>query len=370
MDIDAGWQGTWDELGPARVELLRDPGACLAGVLVVDNTVLGPAIGGVRMAPDVTVAEVGRLARAMTLKNAAAGLPHGGAKAGIAADPALGRDEKESLVRAFGRAIRTATDYIPGPDMGTDETCMAWVHDEIGRAVGLPEVLGGIPLDVVGATGYGLAVAAEAVEAAGRITLATARVVVQGFGSVGAHAARFLHERGATIVAVADSGGAVHAPDGLDLVKLTQWKRDGESVGAFPGARAVDLADLVGIDCDIWIPAARPDVLTAANVDGMKASVILEGANIPATAEAEALLHGRGVVVVPDFIANAGGVICASVEHRGGTKAQAFALIDEKVRANTTATLENAERECVTPRAAAEALARRRLSEAKGYRRR
>jgi glutamate dehydrogenase/leucine dehydrogenase len=113
------------------------------------------------MASDVTVEEVARLARAMTLKNAAAGLPHGGGKGGIAAAPGQDSRKKEKLIRAFGRAIATLTDYIPGPDMGTDETCMAWLKDEMGRAVGIPEVLGGIPLDTIGATGYGVAVGAE-----------------------------------------------------------------------------------------------------------------------------------------------------------------------------------------------------------------
>lgn len=368
-DVDGGWRELCDDLGPARVVHLRNPVVGLEAIVVVDNTALGPAIGGVRMAPDITTVEVARLARAMTLKNAAAGLPHGGGKAGIVADPRLGRGAKESLIRAFAQLISGDIDYVPGPDMGTDETCMAWIHDEIGRSVGLPEVLGGIPLDLVGATGFGLAVAAEAVEAAGAIRLSGARVVVQGFGSVGRHAARFLSERGATIVAVADSRGGVHRPDGLDVEKLDAWKCGGNPVGAFADGESIDAPTLVGVDCEIWVPAARPDVLTASNVADIKAAVVLEGANIPATAEAEALLHERGVVVVPDFIANAGGVICAAVEYRGGTQGEAFTLIADKIRANTTAVLGRSERDGVTPRAAAEALARDRLTEAEGYRR-
>lgn len=364
------WRALADDLGPVRVDLLRDPVAGLEAIVVVDNVALGPAIGGVRMAPDVTIEEVAGLARAMTLKNAAAGLPHGGGKAGITAHPRVGAEAKERLMRSFARAISQLADYIPGPDMGTDEACMAWVHDEIGRSIGLPEALGGIPLDQVGATAFGLAIAAEVVAATGRVELARSRVAIQGFGSVGRHAARFLAQRGASIVAVADSGGAVHDPEGLDLEKLEAWKDGGNSVGTFPDAAAIDGDDLVGVECDIWIPAARPDVLTAANAGRVQASVVIEGANIPATAEAEAILNERGILVVPDIIANAGGIICASVELRGGTRAQAFALIEERIRENTTAVVAGAATGTITPRTAAENLARERLAEGARYRRR
>ena len=152
MDIIA--HGIGDELGPDKILFVHQPRVGLEAIVVVDNVACGPAIGGVRMAPDVALEEVFRLARAMTFKNAAAGLPHGGGKAGIIADPACGQEQRETLVRTFGRMIRELTTYIPGPDMGTNEACMAWVKDEIDRAVGLPRVLGGIPLDEIGATGF------------------------------------------------------------------------------------------------------------------------------------------------------------------------------------------------------------------------
>jgi glutamate dehydrogenase (NAD(P)+) len=136
-----------DELGPEKVIYINNNTVQLRAIVVVDNTTCGPSIGGVRMAPDVTLEECSRLARAMTLKNAAAGLAHGGGKSVIFADPTMPQKEKERLMRAFASAIRQIEDYIPGPDMGTNETCMGWVHDEISRAVGLPSVIGGIPLD-------------------------------------------------------------------------------------------------------------------------------------------------------------------------------------------------------------------------------
>jgi glutamate dehydrogenase (NAD(P)+)/glutamate dehydrogenase (NADP+) len=174
-----------DDLGPAKILHIYEPLTGLKAILVVDNVACGPAIGGVRMAPDVTTAEVVRLARAMTLKNAAAGLPHGGGKAGILADPKLPLADKERLVRTFARAIKPITDYIPGPNMGTDERCMAWVYDEIGRAVGLPPEIGGIPLDEIGATGFGLSIATEIASQSCQLQSPGARLVVQGFGSVG-----------------------------------------------------------------------------------------------------------------------------------------------------------------------------------------
>jgi glutamate dehydrogenase (NAD(P)+) len=358
-----------DELGPYKTLLVREPRIGLDGMVVVDNVACGPAIGGIRMAPDVTLEEVARLARAMTLKNAAAGLPHGGGKAGIIADPRMDAQDKERLIRAFGRAIRDLSDYIPGPDMGTDETCMAWLKDEMGRAVGIPSVLGGIPLDTIGATGFGLAVCAEVAQDFAEIRLEGARVAIQGFGAVGRHAARFLQERGALIVAVADSQGAVVDPDGLPISELIAFKAQGNSVGGFPGGMPLASTDLVGVDCDIWLPAARPDVLTTDNVSSLRARVVLQGANIPATPEAEEWLHRHGVLSVPDFIANAGGVICAAVEYRGGSQSQAFAIIEEKIRENTQAVLEQARRAGQTPRAAAEALAKSRVREAATYRR-
>jgi len=368
--MESAWRGLSDEIGPAKVLLLRDPTVGLEAVLVVDNVACGPAIGGVRMAVDLTVVEVARLARAMTFKNAAAGLAHGGGKAGIIADPRRDPAGRERLVRAFGRAIRDVVDYVPGPDMGTDETCMAFLHDEIGRAVGLPPVLGGIPLDTIGATGFGLAACAETAQEFAGIALRGARIAVQGFGAVGRHASRFLAERGAVLVAASDSGGAVGNPAGLDVADLSAFKATGRSVRDFPGGTPIAATDLVGIDCDVWIPAARPDVLDAANAPRLRARLVLQGANIPATPEAEAILHARGIVSVPDFIANAGGVICAAVEYHGGTQAQAFAAIDEKIRANTAAVLARARDERRPPRDAAVALARARLTEAESYRRR
>jgi glutamate dehydrogenase (NAD(P)+) len=358
-----------DELGPAKVVHVHEPRLGLRGTLVVDNVAAGPAIGGLRMAPDVSTEECARLARAMTLKNAAAGLAHGGGKSVLYGDPRMPRERKEQLVRAFACALRGVDDYIFGPDMGTDETAMAWVHDEIRRAVGLPRELGGIPLDELGATGFGLRHSAEVALAALGRELAGARVVVQGFGSVGIHAARLLTEQGAVLVGASDSKGAIADPKGLDVAALVDAKRAGRSLAeARPDARLAP-DDLVAVECEIWIPAARPDVIRADNAARMRTRLVLQGANIPATPDAELILHERGVVCVPDFIANAGGVICAAMEWHGATQAAAFAAIAERIRANTAAVLEAASARGVPPRQAAVDLARERVRAAMATRR-
>jgi glutamate dehydrogenase (NAD(P)+) len=358
-----------DDLGPAKVVHIYEPLLGLKAILVVDNVACGPAIGGVRMAPDVSLDECFRLARAMTRKNAAAGLPHGGGKSVIAADPKMSDAEKENLIRAFGCAIGEVKDYIVGPDMGTNEVCMAWIKDEIGRSVGLPRELGGIPLDEIGATGFGLAVAADVSQEFCDVKLKGARVSIQGFGAVGMHAARFLAEKGAVLVAASDSKGAVADADGLDVDALIAAKREGQCLAGVGKGKAMDRDVIVGIDCDIWIPAARPDVLRADNVGKLRAKLVIQGANIPVTADAEHSLHERGVLSIPDFIANAGGVICAAVEYRGGTETSAFQEIGERIRRNTREVLQLSAREAITPRAAANQLAGARIRRAMSMRR-
>ena len=358
-----------DELGPSKIVHVHEPSIGLRAILVVDNVAKGPSIGGVRMATDVSVEECARLARAMTFKNAAAGLPHGGGKAVLYGDPKMPRADKELLIRGLAQALRYSEDYIFAPDMGTDEECMAWVKDEIGRVVALPREVGGIPLDEIGATGFGLGHVADVAQEFAGVQLAGARVVVQGFGAVGSHAARFLHDRGAVLVAAADSRGAIHNPRGLDVAALTMLKAEGGGVADYADGERLASDAVVGIDCDVWIPAARPDVIHADNVGQLKARLVIEGANIPITAEAERELDERGVLCVPDFIANAGGVICAAMEYHGATESAALQTIEEKLRRNTRLVLEDARRRGILPRQAAQDMAEARVRKAMALRR-
>jgi glutamate dehydrogenase/leucine dehydrogenase len=358
-----------DELGPAKIVHIYDPPAGLKAVVAVDNVACGPSIGGIRMAPDVSTAEAFRLARAMTLKNAAAGLPHGGGKSVIFGDPKTSATEKEKLIRAFARAIKDLLEYIPGPDMGTDERCMAWIKDEIGRAVGLPPEIGGIPLDEIGATGYGLSVCVDVASQFCRLDLRGARLVVQGFGSVGRHAARFLAAKGVVLIGAADSQGTIFNPRGIDVTRLIELKDGSKSVVEYRDGEKLSQDAIIDIECEIWIPAARPDVIRQDNVARLRTRLVPQGANIPFTLEAERILHEKGTLIEPDFIANAGGVICASVEYHGGTETLAFQTIEEKIRTNTRLVLEESAKKKFLPRQAAMALAERRVRKAMQYRR-
>jgi glutamate dehydrogenase (NAD(P)+) len=358
-----------DDLGPLKVIHVNIPKHNVKGILVIDNVAAGPSIGGLRLAPDVSLQECFRLARSMTLKNAAAGLQHGGGKSVMVGDPEMPGEQKEAMIRAFARALEGETDYIFGPDMGTDETCMAWIKDEIGRAVGLPRAIGGIPLDELGATAYGLACVADIAIDFCDFDLDGARLAVQGFGSVGMHAARFLSERGVKLVAAADIRGTIFNQQGLDVDALMAHKMAGQSVSSFSGGDTLDNDDIIGVDCDIWVPAARPDIINMENVDRFKAKLILQGANIPITVEAEHSLEESGVVNVPDFIANAGGVICAAMEYHGQTQTGAFNAIKEKISHNTREVLERTRHEKGSTREVATRLATERIHAAMETRR-
>lgn len=362
MDVFETNKILFNDIGLSKIIHIYSPRTKLKAIVVVDNTSLGPSIGGVRISNSVTLDEIARLARTMTLKNSIAGLPHGGGKAGIIADP---RDaKKDAYIREFAGQIKFLSEYIPGPDMGSNEESMAIIHNEIKRAVGLPEKMGGLPLDKLGATGFGLAECAEVSCAFAGFDLKGARVAIHGFGNVGKAVARFLSEKGALIVAVADTKGAVHNPDGIDVKKLIQAKNSAGSVINYTNADTKKTDDIFSVDCDIMIPAATPDVINKTNADNIKARLVLQGANIPVTKEAEGILHKKGVVSVPDFIANAGGVIMAAMEYAKKTEKEAFDSISDKIKTNTKLILENSKRENLLPRNVAEKIARERVLKA------
>jgi glutamate dehydrogenase/leucine dehydrogenase len=355
-----------DDLGPEKIVHIYEPKSKLRAIVVIDNISLGPAIGGCRMAQDVSTREVFRLARAMTLKNALAQLPHGGAKSAILADSNTA--EKEALVRGFAQAIKTLTNYIPGPDMGTDEVSMAFVFDEIGRAVGLPKVLGGIPLDTLGMTGYGLSVAGKVAANHISLPLEGARMVVQGFGNVGKAAAKYLGDLGVKLIATSDSKGAIHNPDGIDVSALAQAKESGIPVVQSKLGNPVTSEDLLKIESDIFVPAARPDVFTESNQDWLKTRLVLEGANIPIAHEAAKLIHKRGIAIVPDVIANSGGVICAATEYQRLNESNAFNRVEETISDNTTELFRRVVKETMAPHDLAQKMARERIDKAMSYR--
>lgn len=353
---------SFDELGPSKIIYIYSSKVGLRAILVVDNIALGPSIGGVRVSTTVDTLEIARLARTMTLKNSIAGLPHGGGKAGIIADP---KDpKKEIYFRTFAEEIKNITEYIPGPDMGSDEEAMGWIYEKIKRAVGLPEKMGGLPLDKLGATGFGLAECAEVACPYAGLNLKGSRIAIQGFGSVGKAAARFLSEKGALIIAASDTKGTVYSPHGIDVKDLIETKDSKGSVIHYKKGLIKKTDEIFAVECDILIPAATPDVINKENVNSIKSRLILQGANIPVTRDAEAMLHKKGILSVPDFIVNAGGVIMAAMEYAKKTEKEAFAAIADKIKTNIKIILDMAQKENLLPRQVAEKIARERVLKA------
>jgi len=339
------------------------------GILVIDNTARGPGKGGIRIQPDVTIEEVFHLARAMTWKNAIAEIPFGGAKAGIVGNP---EKNKIDMVRAFADRIRSLVprEYIAGPDMNTGAPEMAAFASEIGdmrACTGKPKEIGGIPHEL-GSTGYGVAEATEVACKHAGIQLEGATVAIEGFGNVGTFTMKFLSEKGAKVVAVSDSQGCIYNEKGLDYGKLlnTKWRQ--KSVVKYKDGRVLPKEKLFGLDVDILIPGARPNAIHEGNMKSIKARMIVEAANIPIQPEVESKLHSRGILIVPDIVANAGGVISSYVEFIGGTDEDMFKLVREKIRRNVDLVLINARRDSLTPREAALALAKERVRKAMEYR--
>jgi glutamate dehydrogenase (NAD(P)+) len=310
------------------VPLHRDDGTMeiFAGYRVQHSTVLGPTKGGIRYDPDVSLGECAALATWMTWKCALLRLPYGGAKGGIRCDVhALSLRELERLTRRFTselvKEIGPQTD-IPAPDMATNEQTMAWMMDTYSMLVGhaVPEVVTGKPISVGGsvfrreATGAGVVMCAE--RACGRLgmDLAEQRCVVQGFGNVGGIAASELHERGATVIAVSDISGGVHDEAGLDVPELHEYVAEHGSLEGYDRGERITNEELLELPCDVLIVAAREDQITAANAALIGAKLIVEGANGPTTLEADAILSERGIPVVPDILANAGGVTVSYFE--------------------------------------------------------
>ncbi len=334
---------------------------------VIDNTARGPGKGGIRFVPDLTREEVEDLARAMTFKNAMADLPFGGAKSGIRADPRS--PDKERIIRAFARAIASFTpgEYIAGPDMNMGEREMAWIADEIGfdAVTGKPSEMGGLPHEL-GSTGFGVAWATRV--AADFMGLENRTVAIEGFGNVGTFTAKFLSEWGFRIVAVSDSSGTIYNPEGIDVGELMRVKKEKGKVTLYPEGTVMDGKALFGLDVGILIPGARPNVITEDNWRDVKAGLIVEAANIPIPEEIEERLWKEGRTIVPDFVANAGGVISSYVETIHGTERQMFGMVEEKIRRNTTAVLERSAEKGISQRKAAMEIAAERVKRAEDMR--
>jgi glutamate dehydrogenase (NAD(P)+) len=297
-----------------------------AGYRVHHSTARGPTKGGIRYHPALTLDEVRALAMWMTWKCAVVSLPFGGAKGGVVCDPkALSARELETLTRRYATEIAilmSPEGDIPAPDVNTTPQIMAWIMDtySMQRGYPVPAVVTGKPVAVGGslgrleATGRGVAVTTrEALAELGR-PLAGVRVAVQGFGNVGSVSALLLHRAGARIVAASDSRGGTRNPQGLDPEALLRHKQESGPLADFPRGEAIDNAALLATDCEVLIPAALEQQITGANAEQIRARLVVEGANGPTTPDADVILDARGVLVVPDILANAGGVIVSYFE--------------------------------------------------------
>lgn len=334
-----------DKLGaePAVYEILKNPLRVLEVSIPVKmddgsiktfkgfrsqhNDAPGPTKGGIRFHPDVSRDEVKALSTWMTFKCGVIGLPYGGGKGGIIVDPnELSQGELERLSRGYARAVAFFVGDkkdIPAPDVNTNGQIMSWMVDEISKIRGYnePGVMTGKPVEFGGslarteATGYGVAIMAK--QAADKIGLDVkgATVAIQGFGNVGSYAGLYIEEMGAKVIAVSDSSCCIINEDGLDIKDLVEYTKENKHVKGFPGAtKEVDRDEVLVMDVDMLFPCALENQITSKNVDDVKAKIVCEGANGPTTPEADKVLFEKGIVLVPDILANAGGVTVSYFE--------------------------------------------------------
>ncbi len=358
-----------------------------AGIRVQYNDALGPTKGGIRYHPDITVDEVTALAAWMTWKCAVVGLPLGGGKGGVRCNAKeMSKTELERLTRSYTRAmskfIGPYTD-IPAPDVYTDAQTMAWIMDEYSQIVGYNAfgVVTGKPVNVGGslgrneATSLGLLYTVINAAKCRNVKLRGATVAVQGYGNVGYHAARLLHGQGCKIVAVSDSMGGIYNPEGLDPEKVLKHKEKTSSVVDYPESNMISNEQLLALQCDILVPAALENQITSTNASDVKAKIIAEGANGPATPEADEVLFEKGIFVIPDILANAGGVTVSYFEQVQNQ--MNYYWTEEEVRNKLKAIMDKAfesvvamsEQHNVNMRTAAYMLAVKRVADAMAARR-
>ena len=303
---------------------------------------MGPTKGGIRYAPSVNLGEVTALAMNMTWKCSLVGLPFGGAKGGVRVVPeTLSRQEKQRLTRRYTSEIFNfigPQSDIPAPDLGTDSQVMAWIMDTYSQQVGhpVPGVVTGKPVELGGtevrkeSTGLGLAYLLPLALQMVDLPVEGTRVAIQGFGKVGKSVARAVTALGARVVAVSDLSGALYRPDGIDIEGLRSWTDRNIWVNGFPEADPIGGEQLFEVDCEVLVPAAVQEVIHAGNAADITAAVVLEGANTPTTMEGDRILGEKGVLVVPDILANAGGVTVSYFEWLQGL--QYYFWTDEETR--------------------------------------
>lgn len=362
-----------DSIGPEKTIKVEDKETGLIGFLVIDNTIRGPGKGGIRMTPTVSMEEVARLARAMTFKTAIADLPFGGAKAGIKADPkTLTKEQKKLLVESFAKKLKpySPKEYIAAPDINMGEQEMEWyvkANGSLKSATGKPSNLCirpgeecGIPHEF-GSTGFGVYHTTLIALKHLNLDIKKVTIAIEGLGNVGSFAAEYLYKDKAKIVSVSDSKGTIYNEKGLDIKEVLRIKKEKGSVIYYENAKKLGTKEIISLPVDVLITAAIPDLIKEEEVDKVKARLIVEGSNIPTTPKIEEIFHKKGILVIPDIIANAGGVISSYVEHLGQTPEEMFALVRKKIRDNVSLVLEEAKKLNIKPRDAALIIAKERI---------
>ncbi|MBA3366599.1 MAG: Glu/Leu/Phe/Val dehydrogenase [Actinobacteria bacterium] len=352
------------------------------GFRVTHNIARGPSKGGIRYHPDVTLDEVKALAMWMTWKCALMGIPFGGAKGGIVCNPKeLSRDELERMTRRYTSEIINEIGPerdIPAPDVGTDANVMAWIFDtySMNKGHSVLGVVTGKPITIGGSLGREEATARGALYCLREALRQQQRgfdgltVAVQGFGNVGSYLARFLTQNGASVVAVSDSSGGLHNSSGIDIAAATAHKQETGALQGFRGADSITNEELLLVDCEVLAPCALEQVVTGENADKMKARIICEGANGPLTPAADEILEERGVLILPDILANAGGVVVSYFEWVQGLQEyfwkedEVNAKLNDIVTRAFTQTWELSEHRSISMRMAAYGLAVQRVAEA------
>ncbi len=361
-----------DELGPEKIVQVYDPSTGMRGFTVIDNTALGPAKGGIRMTPTVNVREVFRLARAMTLKNSLAGLPFGGGKSGIIFDKAVDESKKDIFLKSFARSLKNLvpSEYIAGPDINTTEKEMETfvkAHGDFNAATGKPldfckvikgKKVCGLPHEL-GSTGLGVACSTQVALKHAGIPISNAKIAIEGFGNVGYFTFKHLEEAGAKIVAISDSKGCLYNENGLSFEDIARVKKDKGSVTLGKG-RMLPGHKLFELPVDVLIPGAMPDVINKSNMNSINAKIIVEAANIPIPLDIEQQLSKK-ILIVPDFVANAGGVISSWVEYIGKDSKYMYKTVKDKITKNTELVLSKARKEGINPRDAANEIATQRV---------
>ncbi|MBL8165671.1 MAG: Glu/Leu/Phe/Val dehydrogenase [Anaerolineae bacterium] len=363
----------------------RDDGRIemFTGYRVHHSTVMGPSKGGIRYSMNVTLDEVRALAMWMTWKCALVNLPYGGAKGGVLVDPkSLSMREKEGLTRRYAAELVPLISPhadIPAPDMGTGPQEMAWIMDTYSMTVGysVPAIVTGKPIIIGGsqgrteATGRGVIICmVEALKRAGMVDESKIRVVIQGFGNVGLHAADYAHELGFKVVAVSDVNGGIYNEHGLDIPEVRRHYTAVGTLEGFPGAERVTNAELLCLPCEVLVPAAMEGQITENNAPHLRTKLIVEGANGPTTTEADDIIVDRGIHLVPDILANAGGVTVSYFEWVQGLqeffwdKEEVFRQLQRILINSYDATAHMAEHHGVDMRTAAQMTAISRVGEA------